>query len=70
MISVQQFAQIVQSPGQHVDDLVRKALDRLEFPLKTHYLSPGRYKIDPAFAPLRGDPRFERLIAFACAFVR
>jgi tetratricopeptide (TPR) repeat protein len=42
-----------------------KALDMLEFPLKTHYLSPGRYKIDPAFAPLRGNPRFERLIADA-----
>jgi tetratricopeptide (TPR) repeat protein len=40
-----------------------KALDMLEFPLQTHYLSPGRYKLDPAFAPLRGDPRFERLIA-------
>jgi serine/threonine-protein kinase len=40
-----------------------KALDMLEFPIKTHYLSPGRYKIDPAFAPLRGDPRFERLVA-------
>ena len=39
-----------------------KALDLLEFPLKTHYLSPGRYKIDPAFAPLRGNPRFERLV--------
>ena len=40
-----------------------KAVDLLEFPLKTHYLSPGRYKIDPAFAPLRGNPSFERLVA-------
>jgi eukaryotic-like serine/threonine-protein kinase len=40
-----------------------KALDMLEFPIKTHFLSPGRYKIDPAFAPLRGNPRFERLVA-------
>jgi hypothetical protein len=39
-----------------------KALDMLEFPLKAHYLAPGRYKIDPAFAPLRGNPRFERLL--------
>ena len=39
-----------------------KALDMLEFSLKTHYLSPGRYKIDPAFARLRGNPRFERLV--------
>ena len=30
------------------------ALDMLEFPLKTHYFSPGRYKIERDFAPLRG----------------
>ena len=40
-----------------------KALDLLEPLLKTHYLSPGWLKIDPAFAPLRGNPRFERLVA-------
>ena len=40
-----------------------KALDLLEPLLKTHYLSPGRSRIDPAFAPLRGNPRFERLVA-------
>jgi hypothetical protein len=40
-----------------------KALDLLEPVLKTHYLSPGQYKIDPAFAPLRGHRRFERLLA-------
>ena len=39
-----------------------KALDQLE-PLLTipYTLSPGWLKIDPTFAPLRGNPRFERL---------
>ena len=41
-----------------------KALDRLEPLLKMPcYLSPGWLKIDPTFAPLRGSPRFERLVA-------
>jgi tetratricopeptide (TPR) repeat protein len=41
-----------------------KALDRLEPLLKIPYLlSPGWLKIDPSFAPLWGNPRFERLIA-------
>jgi serine/threonine protein kinase/tetratricopeptide (TPR) repeat protein len=41
-----------------------QALDQLE-PLLTipYYLSPGWLRIDPTFAPLKGNPRFERLVA-------
>ena len=40
-----------------------KAMDQLEPLLKVPYnLSPGWLRIDPAFAPLKGNPRFERLI--------
>jgi hypothetical protein len=41
-----------------------KALDALEPLLRMpYYLSPGWLKIDPTFVPLRGNPRFERLVS-------
>jgi serine/threonine-protein kinase len=41
-----------------------KALDHLEPLLKIPYhLSPGWLRIDPTFASLKGNPRFERLLA-------
>ena len=40
-----------------------QALDQLDSLLKIPYSSPGWLKIDPNFAPLRGNARFERLVA-------
>ena len=41
-----------------------KAVDQLEALLKTPYfLSRGWLRIDPNFAPLKGNPRFETLVA-------
>jgi len=56
-----QFARVHMLVGQK-----DKALDQLEPLLKEpYYLSPAWLKIDPTFAPLRGEPRFERLASSA-----
>jgi tetratricopeptide (TPR) repeat protein len=40
-----------------------QALDQLQALLRIpYYISPGWLKIDPNFAPLRGNPHFERLV--------
>ncbi|HEY8795948.1 MAG TPA: hypothetical protein VIM15_13500, partial [Gemmatimonadaceae bacterium] len=44
----------------------QKALDHLEPLLQVPYhLSPGWLRIDPTFAPLRGEPRFQKMVAAA-----
>jgi tetratricopeptide (TPR) repeat protein len=53
------LARIYLLAGQH-----ERALDHLEPLLRIPYvLSPGWLRIDPTFAPLKANPRFERLIA-------
>jgi len=36
---------------------------RLALLTTPYVLSPGWLRIDPTFAPLKGNPRFERLVA-------
>ena len=56
-----QLVRIYITVGEH-----DKAIDYLEPLLHTSYfLSPDFLKIDPTFDPLRGHPRFERLVADA-----
>src|SRR5690606_17147314 len=41
-----------------------RALDRLEQLMRLPYhISPAWLRLDPLFAPLKGNPRFERLVA-------
>ena len=54
-----QMARIYLLVGDH-----ERALDLLESILaRPYYLSPGWLRIEPTFAPLEGNPRFEKLTA-------
>jgi hypothetical protein len=45
-----------------------KALDQLEALIeRPSYITPGWLRIDPSYAELRGDPRFDRLLAGSSA---
>ena len=49
-----------------IDGEPEKAIDRLERLLKIPYLlSPGWLRIDPTWDSLRGNPRFQKLVAGA-----
>src|SRR5688500_17262351 len=49
-----------------IDGESEKAIDRLERLLKIPYLlSPGWLRIDPTLDSLRGNPRFQKLVAGA-----
>jgi eukaryotic-like serine/threonine-protein kinase len=53
------LARISVAAGDH-----GKALDQLEVLLaRPYFISPAWLTIDPTWAPLKGDPRFERLLA-------
>jgi TolB-like protein len=53
------LARVYLAAGDHAH-----ALDQLDAVLaKPYFISPAWLKIDPTWTPLRGDPRFERLIA-------
>jgi serine/threonine-protein kinase len=53
-----QLARVYLLTGEH-----EKALDVLETLIRIPYLlTPARLRIDPTFAPLKGNPRFEKLI--------
>jgi tetratricopeptide (TPR) repeat protein len=60
------LARIYVAAGDHPH-----ALDQLDSLLaKPYIISPAWLRIDPNWAPLRGDPRFERLIAQSAAGAR